>query len=122
MSKKAFGQYLRSLRNDRGYSLRELASQIEITPYYLCYIENGTKSNPSIKVISRLFKTLKMNKNEIELFLDLHAKANDCVSLDIIQYIMEHDEIREAVRHERDKTGAAPNWNDFINCFMKNDG
>lgn len=122
MSKKAFGQYLRSLRNDRGYSLRELASKIEITPYYLCYIENGTKSNPSIKVIARLFKTLKMNKNEIETFLDLHAKANDCVSLDIVQYIMEHDEIRESVRHERDKDGAVPNWDEFITAFMKNYG
>lgn len=118
MSKEVFGQYIRKLRTDRGLSLRELSDQLGISPYYLSYIENGTKFNPNKRVIARMFIALKMNKSEIEHFLDLHAKANGCVSYDIVQYIMQHDEVRETIRFERDQPDASPNWEDFINSFI----
>ena len=37
MSKSDYGQYIRKLRIDRGFSLRELACELDITPYYLSY-------------------------------------------------------------------------------------
>ena len=39
MANKDFGEYVRKLRTERTYSLKQLADEIEITPYYLSYIE-----------------------------------------------------------------------------------
>jgi arginine/ornithine N-succinyltransferase beta subunit len=32
---------------------------------------------------------------------------------------MQNDDIREEIRSARDKQGASPNWDDFINSFIK---
>lgn len=119
MANKDFGEYVRKLRTERTYSLKQLADEIEITPYYLSYIESGKKTNPNQKIIARMFVVLRMSKSEIEHFLDLHAKANGIVSYDITEYIMQNDDIREEIRSARDKQGASPNWDDFINSFIK---
>lgn len=89
MANKDFGEYVRKLRTERTYSLKQLADEIEITPYYLSYIESGKKTNPNQKIIARMFVVLRMSKSEIEHFLDLHAKANGIVSYDIAEYIMQ---------------------------------
>lgn len=60
-----------------------------------------------------------MSKPEIEEFLDIHTRANNCVSYDIADFIMENDDVRKAIRCERDKQEASPNWNDFINKINK---
>lgn len=122
MNKETLGQYLRRIRTERNLSMGELASKIGVTTCYLSYIECDVKSNPSCKIMVSLFAELNMNKEEIEKFFDLHAKANGCVSYDIVQYIMEHDEIRKAIRSERDAPDAVPNWNDFISSLEKYNG
>ena len=43
MVNKNFGEYVRKLRTERNYSLKQLAEEIEITPYYLSYIESGRR-------------------------------------------------------------------------------
>ena len=115
-----FGGYVRKLRTERNYSLKKLADQIDITPYYLSYIESGRKTNPNQKIIAKMIVVLKMSKSEIEHFLDLHAKVNGIVSYDIAEYIMQNDDIREGIRSARDKQGASPNWEDFISNFTNN--
>ena len=119
MANNDFGEYVRKLRIERNYSLKQLAEEIEITPYYLSYIESGRKTNPNQRIIARIFVVLKMNKSQIEYFLDLHAKANGIVSYDIADYIMKNDDIRKGIRSARDKQEASPNWEDFINDFIK---
>ena len=58
---------------------------------------------------------MKMSKQEIEHFLDLHAKANDCVIYDLVDFIMDNPEVRETIRRQRDREDSVPNWNDFMN-------
>lgn len=38
--------------------------------------------------------------------------------IDIVQYIMQHDEVRETIRSARDQPDVSPNWEDFINSFI----
>lgn len=119
MSKAAFGEYLRKLRKERKLTMRQLAKMANISPYYISFMENGKKTNPDIQIMGRMAHAMKLNKQEIEHFLDLHAKANGYVSYDIAEYIMQHDEIRETIRSERDKVGATPSWEDFLENFIK---
>ncbi len=109
-----FGKYLKTIREKNGYSLRELGRISSITPYYISYLENGKKTNPSIEIMAKLFKALNMSKLEIERFLDLYAKVNNCVSYDIVDFIMENDDIREYIRSKRDEPDSSPGWDDFI--------
>ena len=109
-----FGKYLKTIREKNGYSLRELARMSDITPYYISYLENGKKTNPSVEIMAKLFKVLNMSKLEIERFLDLYAKVNNCVSYDIVDFVMENDDIREYIRSKRDEPDSSPGWDDFI--------
>ena len=114
-----FGEYIRKLRNERNLTLRQLAEKIGISSYYLSYLETGKKTNPDIKIIANLFIALKMDKAEMELFLDYHAKANGCVSYDIVDFIMENETVRADIRSARDEPGSSPNWDDFIGKISK---
>lgn len=80
MKNNEMGQYISELRVKMGYSQVKLAELVGVTQYYISYLESGTKSNPSIKIMAALFRALNMNKEEIEKFLDIHAKLNGCVS------------------------------------------
>ena len=119
MNNNKMAQYISELRIRANYSQTELAGLIGVTPHYINHLESGTKCNPSVKIMAALFKELQMSKSEIEKFLDLHAKANNCVSYDIADFIMENDDVRMAIRNERDKPEASPNWDDFINKINK---
>ena len=63
MVNKNFGEYVRKLRTERNYSLKQLAEEIEITPYYLSYIESGRKTNPKERIIARMVVALKTSKS-----------------------------------------------------------
>ncbi len=119
MKSNDLGRYICYLRTRAGYSQTKLAELVGATPFYISYLESGRKNNPSVKVMAGLFKALDMNKEEIEHFLDIHARANDCVSYDITDYIMENEDILKCIRNSRDEPDASPNWNDFINKINK---
>ena len=54
----ALGEELRSLRRERGIKQQDLAAQAGISRSYLCDIERGRVSNPSIQVLDGLAASL----------------------------------------------------------------
>lgn len=60
-----FGKKIKELRYKARLSQGDLASMTGIDPSYLSKIENGTKSPPSRKVISRLAEALKVSENDL---------------------------------------------------------
>ena len=113
MSIETFGKYVSYLRTSRDFSLREFADMIELSPYYLCSIENGRRTNPKIKMLGKMYLVLKLRKEEMEKLLDLYAKANGQVSADIIDYIMENNDTLSHLRKERDSV-SEQYWNIFM--------
>ncbi|GAW93138.1 helix-turn-helix domain-containing protein [Calderihabitans maritimus] len=61
---KVNGSYLRSLREERGYTLREFAEKAGISPAYLSQIENNQKT-PSIKTLQKLARALNLDKEQL---------------------------------------------------------
>lgn len=118
MSIETFGKYVSYLRTSRDFSLREFADMIELSPYYLCSIENGRRTNPKIKTLGKMYLALNLRKEEMEKLLDLYAKANGQVSADIIDYIMENDDTLSQLRKERDSV-SEQYWNIFIEKITK---
>ena len=66
-----FGEKLRILREERGYTLRQLAEMVEVHYTHLNKIENGQKrpSTDLVLKISRLFDvtTDQLMKDELDL-------------------------------------------------------
>jgi len=118
MIEKTFGEYVSYLRTSRNCTLRELAEMINLSPYYLCSIENGRRKNPKIKMLGKMYLALKLRKEEMEKLLDLYEKANGQASADIIGYTMENDDTRSQLRKERDNC-SEEYWNKFIEKITK---
>ena len=54
-------------RMQKGYTIKKLAQLSHISPGYLCHLENGTRSNPSMETMEKIAKAL--NIGIAELFL-----------------------------------------------------
>ncbi|MBO8129681.1 MAG: helix-turn-helix transcriptional regulator [Peptococcaceae bacterium] len=65
------GEQIRALREERGYTLQELAKKASLSLSYLSEIERGSK-HPSLKTIEKLAKALHIPKNQL-----LDAGSND---------------------------------------------
>lgn len=58
------GTYLRLLREERGYTLREFARMAGVSPAYLSQIE-AEKKTPSVRTLQKLARSLNLAKEEL---------------------------------------------------------
>ena len=57
---------IKILRNQKGITLDELSHLTGISSGYLCHLEKGSRSNPSLEVMEKIAKAL--NKSVAEVF------------------------------------------------------
>ncbi len=65
MPSKGLGQMLRMLREEKGWTQEELAEKASVERSYLAKLETGVKQNPSLKVLKRLAKSLRVPVTEL---------------------------------------------------------
>lgn len=75
MGESALGFLLRSLREERGLSLRETAQLAELDHAYIYRLETGEKESPSEEALTKLIRALKPPKRETEILHFLAANA-----------------------------------------------
>ncbi len=51
---KAFGEFLKALRADRGLTLRQVQEQVHVSNAYLSQIERGERGVPRLQILQRL--------------------------------------------------------------------
>lgn len=86
MAASALGVLLRYLREERRFSLRELAQFAEVDHAYVYRLETGEKESPSEEVLSRLIKVLKPHPRHLEMLRFL--AANPGVDPALTEYVM----------------------------------
>ena len=57
---------LKQIRLEKGITLQELSEKTKVSAGYLCHLENGTRTNPSIEVMEKIAKAL--DKTIFEIF------------------------------------------------------
>jgi len=57
---------IKKIREEKGLTLLKLSDLAGISVGYLCHLERGSRSNPSIEVMQKIAKAL--NKNITEIF------------------------------------------------------
>jgi HTH-type transcriptional regulator, competence development regulator len=81
MAQTAFGFLLRSLREQRGLSLREASQLADVDHAYVHRLETGEKESPSEEVLAKLIRALKAGRREAEMLQYLAAHAETDVAL-----------------------------------------
>jgi len=52
------GEKIKNLRLQKGYSMTRLAEKAHISKSYLCHLEKGLNSNPSLKMLDKIASSL----------------------------------------------------------------
>ncbi len=69
MSQTGLGVALKTLRESRNLSLREIGKQSSVDHAYVHRLETGEKTNPSRNLIEKLLKVLKPGERNTELVI-----------------------------------------------------
>ena len=80
--KQLFGQYIKSLRTEKGLTLTQLGAKLGIDSANLSKIENGKREfdERKLKILSEIFN-LNLEELKIEFFAEFFAKKlynSDC--------------------------------------------
>lgn len=67
MAESALGLWLQHLRDERGFSLRELAQLSTVDHAYIYRLETGAKEAPSEEVLTKLLRALKAGKRDADM-------------------------------------------------------
>ncbi|ULG72973.1 helix-turn-helix domain-containing protein [Macrococcus brunensis] len=65
MEAKEFGKYLKKLRLENGYTIRQVEMKTEISNAYLSQIENGKRGVPSAAILKKLAPVYKVGYTEL---------------------------------------------------------
>ena len=107
-----FGKYLRSVRQAKGISIRQLAKEVDKTPTYLSDIENGHNKPPEKELLDTIIQKLNIDhspKVKSTLF-DLAAKERNDIPADIKDYIMSNQTLLKIIRTAKDKPNSEQLW------------
>ena len=108
MAQSGLGLLLRTLREIRGLSSRELGVLAEIDHTYIYRLETGEKQSPSEDYLARLLRVLKAQPREIEMAQ--YMMKNE-VNPDWVGHVMTTDmtaEMFEMGASMRHRGGARP--------------
>lgn len=59
------GEFIKELRKEKGYTLREVAEKTGISNTYISNLENGVKDSPSMETLFKLSKALDVNYTQL---------------------------------------------------------
>ena len=93
--KKTFGTYIRSLRQYRGFGLRELARQLGISAPYLSDLEKDKRGAPPVDLVRAIVKILDADSENI---YDLAGKSRNTIASDIEDLLIAKPEIVSLLR------------------------
>lgn len=110
-----FGKYLRSVRQAKGVSIRQLAKDVNKTPTYLSDIENGHNKPPEKELLETIIQKLNLDdspKVKATLF-DLAARERNDIPADVKDYIMSNKALLEIIRIAKDSSNSTQFWSNI---------
>ena len=107
-----FGQYLRSVRQAKKISIRQLAKSVSKTPTYISDIEKGNNKPPERELLDRIIATLHLEEfpDIRNRLYDLAARERKDVPADIKEYLMENESILKIIRTAKESPNEKQIW------------
>ena len=79
-----FGEYVKQRREQLGKTMRAFAAEVEISPAYLCDIENGNRKAPERFLENSLRRWKSRIQRILTLFMTLRASARTVSTVTLI--------------------------------------
>lgn len=121
-----FGIFLKEKRQQKGFSLRNLAKQSGLSHIYLYNIECGKKAPPNDMILKTLATTLKLDSESSSIFFELAAQSkqnwdsnNYYLPVDISQYLTEKSTAKKVIREANKNKKSNDFWNELLNMLTK---
>ena len=109
-----FGTFLANKRKEKGLTMREFASRLDITAPYLSDIEKGRRAAPENK-LTEIANILNLSTQERDFLFDAAARTRDNQApADISGYIMNTSNARVALRRAQQKDFSDKDWESVI--------
>lgn len=114
-----FGEYVKQRREQLGKTMRAFAAEVEISPAYLCDIENGNRKAPE-RFLEKFVKALEIKDSEdINAFYDLAGVSKTGQHSDINTYIDSLPSARMALRTAKDRNFTDEDWSELIKIIKQ---
>ena len=114
-----FGEFVRKRREHLGKTMRAFAAEIEISPAYLCDIENGNRKAPE-RFLEKMANALSIvEADELNSFYDLAGVSKNGQHSDINTYIDALPSARMALRTAKDNNFTDEDWLELIKIIKQ---
>ncbi|WKY49094.1 helix-turn-helix transcriptional regulator [Eubacteriaceae bacterium ES3] len=114
-----FGQFLSEKREEKDFTLRELARQLGVSAPYLSDVEKNRSAPLTAERLETLAGILNLSEKEKADMYDLIGKQRDSVAPDLPEYIKGRDYISVALRTARDLDVGEEEWLKFVEELKK---
>ena len=116
---RSFGEFMRQRRLEIGYSVRELAALLKVTPAYVSDIEKGNRHAPKT-LLNEIIKILEISKEDEKDFIDLAYLSHETCAPDLILYLLATKEARQAVRYLIENNISGEEFLEMVESYNKN--
>lgn len=119
MSAITFGEYLAEIRQQRGYTIRHIASLLEISPSYYNDVEKGRRNPLDLNRLTRLAQIAGLTDGERNRLFDLAGNACGRIAPDLADYLCRREDVRDALRAARDLQADRHDWAQFVDMLRQ---
>lgn len=115
---RTFGQFVRACREEKGLSVRGMATKIGCSAAYLSDIEKGNRYAPK-NYLDEIFKALELPEENRQDFLDLAGTSRGFLFEDINSFFGQQPLARVAMRTAMETNPSDEYWQSFIDGMGK---
>ena len=119
------GEYLKSLRKQKGYSLREAQSLLGVSRTFICDLENGApfpsgnKKGEKTNLVQKYIDVYKLDSKQAEefkLLIDesLLGKSSNNISIDVVNYLRSNQVVQQVLRKAIESDISEEEWKQFL--------
>ncbi len=117
-----FATYITSIREDRKFTLRQMAEALKVSPAYYSDVEKGRRNPLSLDKLELFANITSMTEDERRTMFDLAGKGRSEVAPDLPEYIMQRDYVSAALRTARDLGADQTDWEAFVADLKRRKG
>ena len=116
-----FGAFVRATRLEKGFTLRQLAHKLDISPIHMSNIETGQRAAPKEDILQKMIQIFLLSKQEKEMFFELAAKSKNYTAIpaDLPEYLVSSEYARIALRVAKDVGANDEDWKKFIKALRE---
>ena len=122
---QTFGSFMRQKREEKGITVRGLATMLGITPAYVSDLEKGNRAAPRRNspkdLLERICQILMSTNEDRHRYYDLAAESRDGQYDELNDYLHQHANARLALRVARDRGLDEDGWSAIAEQIQKRD-